>query len=536
MRLLNFLACVCIISFIACKDDPAGPDPVKKNGVVNGESSSSAFTLTVNASFNGLNFTERTYGKFGVLFSPANENAEQEFTKWAAGGSISSKDIQFKEASQLLAGDRLHMSLEGLDPETEYVVCAYFESEDGERRMIGQTENITTKAFRPVITNTGAPDPKFFSAVLNATLAGVDSMDTKFCQFGFVCSQDANPTVENGKIFRNVGEAVQNKDFATKATYLKVLTQYHYRPYLLVNGKDYYYGDDKSFSTRDYNENAVDMGTGIMFSQLLLGADNDDEYGDLYRWGEIEPAKSGVPYALYDENEQYIDLGMDDISGTQYDPVRHRLGGAWRMATKQEIDSLITMSSFNPKTYTDPSKNKLICTSRVTGKKIAFLQAPYGSSYGLGAKSIRMIQSYGGFYLWSSTSYEQTSSGTYAYLGEGYTAEYVNEILDQMLDQYVATLTPVDGVIAIDTYEFYSWVLQFYPGILRLEQTTRKYRYAYEYAPNYSLDDADYYLQNPGEMREAWGLRPTGGSTCTYAQLVLPVRDKQPGDPGYQAK
>lgn len=533
MRLLNFLACVCIISFIACKDDPAGTDPVKKNGVVNGESSSSAFTLTVNASFNGLNFTERTYGKFGVLFSPANENAEQEFTKWAAGGSISSKDIQFKEASQLLAGDRLHMSLEGLDPETEYVVCAYFESEDGELRMIGQTENITTKAFRPVITNTGAPNPKFFSAVLNATLAGVDSMDTKFCQFGFVCSQDANPTVENGKVFRNVGEAVQNKDFATKATYLKVLTQYHYRPYLCVNGKDYYYGDDKTFSTRDYNENAVDMGTGVMFSKLFLGADTDDEYGDLYRWGDLEPCRSGVPYALYDAGG-IKDIGLDDISGTEYDPVRHRLGGDWRMATAHELDSLIEVCRFEPKIFfEDYKKNKLMCISPRTGNKIAFLPAPYGYCYGTNGKSMRMYETSGGFYLWSSTSFVEQSSGVTLIANTAmYTIDYIEEQLDILVDQYLREHTSDDVIMAVDVY---TWVASV-SDIITVETVSRTYRYVHEYRPNNSIYEADYYYNNPSELNQGKWTIVHSGSSGVYAQLILPVRDKQPGDPGYQAK
>jgi hypothetical protein len=268
--------------------------------VTNGESSSSAFTLTVDASFNGLKFNDRTYGKFGIMYCLSNENAEQEFTRWAAGGKITSSDIKIRETTELRSGDRIHMTLEGLDPETEYMVCAYFESEDGDKRMIGRTEKITTKKFAPVIVNSGAQNPMFFSAMLEGSLSGVDSIDTKFCSFGFVCGNSANPTIENGTIFKNPAEKVQNKTFKTKATYLKVLTEYHYRPYLCVNGKDYYYGEDKSFSTRDYEENAVDMGTGIMFSKLFLGADTDDEYGDLYRWGDLEPCRSGVPYALYD--------------------------------------------------------------------------------------------------------------------------------------------------------------------------------------------------------------------------------------------
>lgn len=527
MRFINFITCVCIISFIACKDDPAGTDPVNRNGVTNGESSSSAFTLTVDAAFNGLKFNDRTYGKFGIMYCLADENAEQEFTRWAAGGKISSSDIKIRETTELRSGDRIHMTLEGLDPETEYMVCAFFESEEGDKRMIGRTEKITTKKFAPVIVNSGAKNPMFFSAMLEGSLSGVDSIDTKFCSFGFVCGKNANPTVQNDIVFKNPGEAVKNKTFKTKATYLSVLTEYHYRPYLLVNGKDYYYGEDKTFSTRDYEENAVDMGTGVMFSKLFLGADTDDEYGDLYRWGDVEPCRSGVPYALYDAGG-IKDIGLDDISGTEYDPVRHRLGGDWRMATAHELDSLIEVCRFEPKIFFENyKKNKLMCISPRTGKQIAFLPAPYGYCYGTNGKSMRMYETSGGFYLWSSTSFVEQSSGVHLIANTAmYTIDYIEEQLDILVDQYLREHSSEDVIYTVDVY---TWVASV-SDIITVETVSRTYRYVHEYRPNNSIYDADYYYNNPSELNQGMWTIVHSGSSGVYAQLILPVRDKHEGE------
>ena len=527
MRFINFITCVCIISFIACKDDPAGPEPVNRNGVTNGESSSSAFTLTVDASFNGLKFNDRTYGKFGVMYCLSNENAEQEFTRWAAGGKITSSDIKIRETTELRSGDRIHMTLEGLDPETEYMVCAYFESEEGDKRMIGRTEKITTKKFAPVIVNSGAENPLFFSAKLQGSLSGVDSIDAKFCSFGFVCSNSANPTIQNGTVFKNPGEKVQNKTFNTKATYLKVNTEYHYRPYLCVNSKDYYYGEDKTFSTRDYEENAVDMGTVIMFSKLFLGADTDDEYGDLYRWGDLEPCRSGVPYALYDAGG-IKDIGLDDISGTEYDPVRHRLGGDWRMATAKELDSLIEVCRFEPKIFFENyKKNKLMCISPRTGNKIAILPAPYGLCYGSYAKSMRIYETSGYCYIWSSSSFMEQSRGVrLTYNTAMYDMDYIDEQLDILVDQYLMEHTSEDVIYAADVY---SWIAS-QTDIITVETITSMYRYVYEYRPSNNIWDAEYYYNNPGELNGGgWTMLYTGASSI-YAQLILPVRDKHAGE------
>ena len=122
MRFLKLVSCVCLFSFVAvaCNDEKGtdGPKP-SSNGIVNGESQSSAFTLTFYSTFNGLNFSERTYGRFGAFFAEKGSFDQDAVDAWANGGTVQNREFM-KETSQLLAGDRMKLFLEGLEPETEY--------------------------------------------------------------------------------------------------------------------------------------------------------------------------------------------------------------------------------------------------------------------------------------------------------------------------------------------------------------------------------------------------------------------------------
>ena len=92
---------------------------------------------------------------------------------------------------------------------------------------------------------------------------------------------------------------------------------------------------------------AVDLGlpSGILWSDINLGAQTYDDYGNYYAWGETETKDSyNFDNYLYkvdgatDMNvkESYIEIGSD-IKGTGYDVVHKKWGGKWRMPTEKEI-------------------------------------------------------------------------------------------------------------------------------------------------------------------------------------------------------
>ena len=95
----------------------------------------------------------------------------------------------------------------------------------------------------------------------------------------------------------------------------------------------------------------VDLGlpSGLKWATCNVGAANSWDYGDYFAWGETT-SKSIYSSSTYldgritsDEDygtEKDLLRGIDDIAGTQYDAARAKMGGKWRMPTKDEMTEL----------------------------------------------------------------------------------------------------------------------------------------------------------------------------------------------------
>ena len=101
--------------------------------------------------------------------------------------------------------------------------------------------------------------------------------------------------------------------------------------------------DDKNPSP--YDNAAVDLGLSVDWASYNIGATETTGAGNKYAWGETEIKDSCTPnnYEYYDYDAgTYISLGLDDISGSEYDPVHLLWGGDWQMPTNLEIMELIS--------------------------------------------------------------------------------------------------------------------------------------------------------------------------------------------------
>lgn len=96
--------------------------------------------------------------------------------------------------------------------------------------------------------------------------------------------------------------------------------------------------------------NAIDLGLDIgpLWADINVGAENPEDYGNYYAWGELLPKGYytldnyiyGVQGATDLNNPQsYIDIG-GNISNTKYDVARVKWGKGWRMPTEQELNYL----------------------------------------------------------------------------------------------------------------------------------------------------------------------------------------------------
>lgn len=86
----------------------------------------------------------------------------------------------------------------------------------------------------------------------------------------------------------------------------------------------------------------VDLGLSVYWASCNLGAENPEESGEYYAWGETKPKSkySESNYSYYNANTaSYIDIG-NNISGTSYDAATYNLGSDWRIPTKDEMDEL----------------------------------------------------------------------------------------------------------------------------------------------------------------------------------------------------
>ncbi len=99
---------------------------------------------------------------------------------------------------------------------------------------------------------------------------------------------------------------------------------------------------------------AVDLGLSVKWGSVNLGAENSEDYGDYYAWGETEPkenyswgtykfgtSKSG-PFSKYNTISSYGTIDNKTVLEPEDDVASVKLGGNWRMPTDEEWTELRT--------------------------------------------------------------------------------------------------------------------------------------------------------------------------------------------------
>ena len=124
--------------------------------------------------------------------------------------------------------------------------------------------------------------------------------------------------------------------------------------YVKYEGDDeYYYGEPHDYPLEyavhtcpDNNHpHAIDLGlpSGTKWCCCNVGASSPEGYGGYYAWGETSEKSvyNWETYAYYNNNNgRCVNIGSD-ISGTQYDVARARMGAPWRMPTHEQLKELI---------------------------------------------------------------------------------------------------------------------------------------------------------------------------------------------------
>lgn len=167
--------------------------------------------------------------------------------------------------------------------------------------------------------------------------------------------------------------------------------------------------DDK-FNSHTY----VDLGlpSGLLWATCNVGADNPEDYGDYFAWGETTATKSRYDWDIYkwchgsswtltkyNTDSSYGTVDNKTVLDLSDDAARANWGGGWRMATKDEWQDLKDNCTWT--WTTQGGHNGYKVTSKSNGNSI-FLPAAG--------------------YRWDSDLYDAGTTGYYwsSSLNEGY--------------------------------------------------------------------------------------------------------------------
>ena len=227
---------------------------------------------------------------------------------------------------------------------------AYGTSFYGSNRTVDAVARYLGYTIRPIIKwNKEHGDTKFYLTTdstnwqvgvtdvrLVGAVAGLDDVDDVTLGFVVGCDSAQTALVAGGSEVTNVVATASTTDitFRGTITYDKDTT-YYYRAYVKI-GEQYYYGN-----IRRYGLELVDMGNGVKWASINLGAQTSSDFGDRYAWGETT-TKTNYTQATYKHYDNgYFNIGADISGKASYDAVKANWTGSWRMPTNAEMQWLV---------------------------------------------------------------------------------------------------------------------------------------------------------------------------------------------------
>ena len=315
-------------------------------------------------------------------------------------------------------------SITGLTISTTYYVRAYATTSAG--TGYGEQVSFTTRNGIPTVTTDEVTDIGSGWAYSGGNIT--DDGGLAITARGVCWSTLPGPTLADAHTSNGNGTG----SFSSYITGLSMSTTYYMRAYA-TNSFVTVYGNQLSFTTLD-DYVYVDLGlpSGLLWATCNVGADNPEDYGDYFAWGETQP-KDTYNWSTYQYcNGSYNTLtkycnkssygynGFTDNLTTllpEDDAATANWGSDWRMPTKEEWQELYSNTT---QTWTTQNGVNGRLFTAANGNSLFLPAAGYrwgGEFYDAGSY---------GFY-WSSSLY--TGDPGYAwdlYFGSGSTNVSIN--------------------------------------------------------------------------------------------------------------
>ena len=239
------------------------------------------------------------------------------------------------------------------------------------------------------------------------TLSAIDITTNKATLTGKFRAGANYKDAQHGFVFINANGAWMSKlypveesgEFSYTVEGLEAGLPYSFRAFVVIDGQMQTGEEHKfvTFTEKGYQmlQSAVDLGTGVKWAPMNLGATKVEDGGDFYAWGELGPKdiytmNTYLPAAASISEELDVSTDIATIS----------LGGTWRMPTAAELKKLITDCDHSVTTV--GGKKGILFTGKKSGHtdKTLFLPAA-GFAY---EKTIGKEAGEDGKY-WSSSYY-----------------------------------------------------------------------------------------------------------------------------------
>ena len=392
---------------VVVEAEPVAPSA----GTVSG---TTCFTATIGGEF-GVGLTH-----MGVLYSTFPDVDESNSQK------LTTNDFD--------ANRNYSISITGLEPATTYYYrstaryVSYLSGKAQDYTMLSEVKSFTTKSIEATINTKASSNVFCKKATLNGNLS-VATTEEMSKSVWFLYSTSVSTLSELKSKGKKV-DCTLNEDgsFSTKLESLTPGTFYYYVAVAKLHNTEFY-GSVMFCKTQEIPSGAVDLGLSVLWATSNLGTSglcsNPQDYGSHYAWGETS-TKSDYSWSTYKWGSSETSLtkyntnaskgtvdNKTELKDYNYedDVARVKLGGSWRIPTKEEWAELRQYCSSGFVTnYKGTDAKGVTYSSLVSGYKDNEVFFPYAG--GMNGSTLYNRGIGGGY--WSSTA------DNYSYPGDAW--------------------------------------------------------------------------------------------------------------------